>query len=158
MKNFKTLWDKHKVFILSLLAAVATALTPLTVQMDSEVTYKMIGFAAFQAGLGFIAQKWRGQGLTMFGIIGNTAGVISQALEYGEIRTPILALQVFIAIITAVSSDPKSRGYEKSDVITQAKIEGEMNIPAPLTSQRIKDEVKELKKEGVDSSNYSSTD
>lgn len=150
MRNIKTFWDTHKVFILALFAAVVTGITPLTVPMDQEVTFKMIGFAALQAALGFIAQKWRGQGMTIFGIIGNTAGIVSQAITYGEIKTPVLALQVFIAIITAVMSDPKSRGYEKSDIITQAKIEGEINIPAPLTSKRIKEEAEEIKKERLD--------
>lgn len=128
MKEF---FAKHKVFILGGLAAIAVVLQEFISQ--PEPSWKVVGFAAFMALLAFVAKEWRGQGLSIVGIVGNLAGVFVTIWQTGNFTWTQFALQAILAIIATAVPNPKSVGYEKTDVIQQAKSDGETTHPANLT-------------------------
>lgn len=128
MKEF---FLKHKVFILGLLAAVAVVLQEFI--GHPEPSWKVIGFAAFMAVLAFIAKEWRGQGLSIVGIVGNLAGVFVTIQQTGNFTWSQFAVQAILAIIATAAPNPKSVGYEQSQTIQDAKTAGEMERPAKFT-------------------------
>lgn len=131
----QTFWDKNKVFILGLLGAAALTLQQFVGQPDDDVKLKAVGFALLMTVLSFLARNWRGQGLSIAGIIGNLAGVFVTIQETGQFSWVQFILQGIIAIIAAAGADPKSRGYENTAVIKEAKKEGEQIQPASLTAK-----------------------
>lgn len=139
MKEF---WNKNKVFILGLLSAIAVAITPFVQDADQSdaVKWSTVGFAVLMAILAYLAKSWRGQGLSILGIVGNIAGVATTLLTQGtQVNSKTfylqLILQTFLAILAAAAPDPKSRGYEQTDTIKDAKREGEAIQPASLTAK-----------------------
>lgn len=123
----QTTWQKilaffttNKVFILGLLAAIAVVLQQFL--SEPTIDWKTVGLAIGIAILSYVANLWRGQGVTIFGIIGTLAyvfvqnAVIGVPLDWGKI---ILAF--ILAFIAAVAPPPKSLNYEKSAVIVEAK-------------------------------------
>lgn len=137
MKQF---WDNNKVFILGLLGAVALALQPFINNATDDIKWKSVGFAALMAALSYVAKEWRGQAISIIGILGNLAGVYVTIQQTGVFSWNQFILQGVVAIIAAVSADAKSRGYEQTPTIKQAKIEGEINNPAALTNAEVKRE------------------
>lgn len=130
-----TFWNKNKVFILGLLSAIALTIQPFAANTTEDVKWKVIGFAALVAVLSYFAKEWRGQGLSIVGIIGNTSAVFLTVLNTGNFSWNQLILQLILAILTASGADPKSRGYENTQVIKDAKKEGEQINPAQLTTK-----------------------
>jgi hypothetical protein len=118
-----TFWDKYKVFILGLLGSIALVLQEFIGQPD--VDYKVILFAAFLGALSYIATAWRGQGLTIIGIIGTLANAFITVNATGNFTWTQFVLSAIVAIITASAPDPKPRGYEATDLIKEAKNEGQ---------------------------------
>lgn len=131
----KTFWNRNKVFILGLLGAIALAIEPFAANSSEDVKWKVIGFAVLVAALSYFAKEWRGQGLSIVGILGNVSGVFVTVWNTGHFTWNQFILQMILAIITAAAPDPKSRGYENTPVIKEAKKEGEQISPAKLTSK-----------------------
>jgi membrane protein implicated in regulation of membrane protease activity len=131
----KTFWDKNKVFILGLLGAIALAIEPFAANTSDDVKWKVVGFAVLVAVLSYFAKEWRGQGLSIIGILGNTSAVFVTVWNTGHFTWNQFILQLILAILTAAGADPKSRGYEKAEVIKEAKKEGEQINPAQLTTK-----------------------
>ena len=131
----KEFWNKNKVFILGLLGSIALAIEPFAANTSDDVKWKVVGFAIGVATLSFFAKEWRGQGLSIVGIIGNISAVFVTVWNTGNFSWNQLILQLILAIITAAGADPKSRGYESSQVIKEAKKEGEEINPAQLTAK-----------------------
>jgi membrane protein implicated in regulation of membrane protease activity len=132
MKQF---WYKNKVFILGLLGSIALAIEPFAANTSDDVKWKVVGFAALVAVLSYFAKEWRGQGLSIVGILGNVSAVFVTVWNTGNFSWNQFILQLILAIITAAGADPKSRGYENAEVIKEAKKEGEVINPAQLTSK-----------------------
>lgn len=130
-----TFWNKNKVFILGLLGAIALAIEPFAANTSEDVKWKVVGFAVGVAILSFFAKEWRGQGMSIVGIIGNVSAVFVTVWNTGNFTWNQFILQLILAIITAAGADPKSRGYENSEVIQTAKKEGELINPAQLTTK-----------------------
>lgn len=88
--------QKNKV----LLAAIASALI-LTLQqfVGKEVEWRAIGFACLLTVLGVIGRSWRGQGLSITGIIGNMAFAFVTIWETGTFTWHDFVLQSAIAIL-----------------------------------------------------------
>lgn len=126
-------FQKNKVFILGLLASISLILQEFIGQ--PEVDLKVIGFAVGMATLAFLAKEWRGQGLSIIGIVGNLAGAFITVHETGNFSWLQFVLTGTVAIIAASAPDPKSRGYEHTETITQAKKQGEKIQPAALTNK-----------------------
>lgn len=137
MKNF---WDKNKVFILGALGAIALALQPFIDNANEDIRWKSVGFAALMAALAYVAREWRGQAISIIGILGNLAGVYVTIQQTGAFTWNQFILQGVVAVIAAVSADAKSRGYEHTATIKQAKIEGEITNPASFTNAEVKRE------------------
>lgn len=131
----QTFWDKYKVFILGLIGAAAIAVQPFVLNTTEEIKWQAVGTAAGLAVLSFIAKEWRGQGMTIIGIIGVSADTIYNLIDSGTFSWQRAILSVIIAIAFAAMPDPKSRGYENSSTIKEAKREGETIQPAKLTSK-----------------------
>jgi MFS family permease len=130
-----TFWNKYKVFIFGLLGAIALAIQPFATNTSEEVKWKVVGFAALVAVLSYFAKEWRGQGLSIVGILGNVSGVFVTVWNTGHFSWNQFILQIILAIITAAAPDPKSRGYENTEVIKDAKREGEQINPAQMTAK-----------------------
>jgi membrane protein implicated in regulation of membrane protease activity len=131
----KTFWDKNKVFILGLLGAIALAIEPFAANTTDDVKWKVVGFAALIGVLSFFAKEWRGQGLSILGILGNVSAVFITVWNTGHFSWNQFILQAILAVLTAAGADPKSRGYENTQVIKEAKKEGEQINPAQLTTK-----------------------
>jgi len=129
----QTFWDKHKVFILGLLASISIVLQQYVGQAQPDT--KVLLYAVVMTVLSYLASKWRGQGLSIIGIVGTLAGVFVTENETGNFTWFQFGLQATIAVIAAAAPDPKSRGYEHSETITAAKKEGNKLMDAPITSK-----------------------
>lgn len=118
----QTFWQKNKVFIIGLMSAIALAITPFAQEGNPGDTVKWttVGFAAAIAVLSYFGKNWKGQGLTIFGIIGNAAAVAGNLLTQGShvnVNTFImqLVIQTFIAIALAASSNPETVPVKPKD-------------------------------------------
>ncbi len=128
-------WNKNKVFILGLIGAVTLAIQPFATNTSEEVKWKLIGFAALVATTSYFARNWRGQGVSVLNVLGQVAGAMTVVLQSGNWRWDQMILQIMIGIGLFAMPDPKSRGYEHSELIKEAKKEGEQILPAQLTSK-----------------------
>lgn len=133
MKTFKQFIDDNKVFLIGLAGALALALQQFL--GTPEVNFPAVGFAALIAILSYFAKEWRGQGVTILGIIGTVSGVFVQLQQAGTFTWNQFFLASVAAILSAVAPPPKSSGYEESEVIKEAKAEGEEIHPASLTDK-----------------------
>src|SRR5688500_3880534 len=106
-----TFWNKYKVFIFGLLGAIAMAIQPFATNTSDDVKWRVVGFAALVAVLSYFAKEWRGQGLSIVGILGSVSGVFVTVWNTGNFSWNQFILQIILAIITAAAPDPKSRGY-----------------------------------------------
>lgn len=110
----------NKVFILGLISALAVVLQQALV--EPSINWPTMAFGAGIAVLSYIANQWRGQGVTLFGIIGTVAYVISTTIAYGvPIEWGKLLIAIILAILSAFMPPAKSVNYEKSAVIEKAK-------------------------------------
>ena len=131
----QTFWDKNKVFLLGLLGAIAIAIQPFVLNVNEAIKWPVIGTAAGLAALSFVAKEWRGQGMSILGILGVAADVIYNLIDQGTFTWERALTSIFVAVAFLVAPDPKSRGYEQSSAIKSAKKEGESITPAKFTSK-----------------------
>lgn len=122
-KSLPQLIEDNKVFLIGLASAVALALQQFLGTAD--VNWKAVTFAAFIAGLSYIANAWRGQGVTILGIIGTVSGVFVTLNQTGMFSWSQFLLTSVAAILAAVAPPPKLNEYEKSEAIEEAKAEAE---------------------------------
>lgn len=131
----QTFWDKHKVLILGALGAALLIVQQFMDNGVEKVDWKSLGFAAFIAIVGYIGRELRGQGMTITGIIGTVAYVFHNEWGTDTFTWDKFILAAILAIGTTALPDFKSRGYENTEVIKQAKKEGEQIQPAKLTAK-----------------------
>lgn len=116
MNNF---FSKNKVFLLGLLSAIAVVLQQYN---TPNPDYKAIGLACGLAVLSYIANAWRGQGVTILGIVGIMAGVFVNSYHAGEHISWTAMIGSFVAaILAAVAPPPKPKTYEEDPNIEAAK-------------------------------------
>lgn len=133
MKDFL---DKNKVLLTGLAGAIAIVLQQY---LSAEVIdWKVIGFAVMIAGLSFFAKEWRGQGVTILGIIGSIAGVISEELTKGQVDFSKLILYAIVAVLGAVAPPVKLNTYEQSSPIVEAKDQATAIKEAEKTEEKAK--------------------
>ena len=77
--------------------------------------WKAIGFAAFISVLGVIANQWKGQGVTVTGIIGTLAGVFNNNMTTGQFTWNEFILSSLLALLMAVTASlqPEKKEAEK---------------------------------------------
>ena len=121
MKTLLLFWNTNKVFILGLLSAVGLSLNEMLTANTGNMNLKVYGFAALMAALSFIANKWRGQGVTITGIVGILSAVFVQMHTTGNFTFPQFIIYSALAIMAAVAPPPKSIAYENAPNIVAAK-------------------------------------
>lgn len=120
----QTFIERNKVFLLGLAASIAVALQQFL--GTTEINWRVIGYAAGMAGLSFLANQWRGQGVTILGILGTLAGTFVAIHNTGTFTWNQFILSSVAAILAAVAPPAKQVEYEKSPTIVEAKQEGEV--------------------------------
>lgn len=118
MKNFI---QKNKVFLIGLLGSITVVLQQFIGQ--PSIDWKVLGFGALIAALSYVANQWRGQGVTVIGILGTLAGTFVSIQSTGHFSWTQFAISCAVALLAAVSPPPKPLEYEKSETIQQAKKE-----------------------------------
>lgn len=113
--------EKNKVFLLGLAAAITVVLQQFL--GTPEINWRAVGFAAGIAVLSFVANQWRGQGVTALGIIGTLAGTFVSIHNTGNFSWNQFILSAAVAILAATAPPPKLLEYEKSAPIVEAKKE-----------------------------------
>jgi hypothetical protein len=115
MQKIKDFFITNKVFFIGLLSAIATVVQQYTMQNPD---YKAIGLAVGLAILSYISNEWRGQGVTILGIVGILAGVIFNAFNSGTHITIVQLIgAILIAVLAAVAPPAKPSTYENSTSI-----------------------------------------
>jgi hypothetical protein len=116
--------EKNKVFLIGLAAAIAVTIQQFLGTV--EVNWRVIGYAAGMAALSYIANQWRGQGVTILGIVGTLAGTFVAIHNTGTFTWNQFILSAIAALLAAVAPPPKQKEYEQSPIIIEAKKEGEV--------------------------------
>lgn len=112
---------KNKVFLSGLAAAIAVVVQQFL--GTPEINWKAVGFAAGMAVLSYIANQWRGQGVSILGIVGTLAGTFVSVHNTGNFTWNQFILASVAALLAAVAPPPKQKEYEKSATIEEAKKE-----------------------------------
>jgi cell division protein FtsW (lipid II flippase) len=124
----QSFFNEYKVVILGLISAVALALNELFIQHESST--KVLVYAAFLAAVSFLAKNLRGQWATIAGIVGTALSTYITQEQSGSISWPQIIMQAVIAFLAVVAPPPKSRGYEHTQTIQNAKAAGEVSFPS----------------------------
>jgi hypothetical protein len=106
MKFIKT----NRVFFASLIGAIILVLQQAL--SNHQTDWKAIAFAVLLAGIGVIANEWKGKGLTLFGVLGTLAGTFQTIWSTGHFTMNEFILSSGIAILLAVSGSlqPENAG------------------------------------------------
>lgn len=115
-------FQKNWVFISGLISAAVVAIQQYVGSGTPDL--KVVGFAVLMAVLSFVANQWRGKGVTVTGIIGVLAATFSTIQLGQHIEWTQLILQAVVAIGMAVAPPPKAQGYEETQTILSAKEAG----------------------------------
>lgn len=118
MKNFLA---KYKVFLSGLAAAIAVSLNQLLSSSGHSADLKVYLFAGLMAALSFLSTQWRGQGVTILGIVGTLAGVFVTMQQTGTFTWNQFIMLGIAAILSTVAPPPKPLSYEKNETIVSAK-------------------------------------
>lgn len=110
---------KNKVFLIGLAASICVVLQQFLGQPD--IDYKVIGFAALMAILSYVANQWRGQGVTILGVVGTLAGTFVSINSTGHFTWNQFIISAVAALLSAVAPPPKPATYEKNVAIVEAK-------------------------------------
>ena len=109
---------RNRVFILGLVSSVVLAVQQLLT--TSPIDWKVIGYAALMAALSFVANQWRGKGVTLLGIIGTLAASFVTIYETGGFSWSQFAISAIMALLSAVAPPPKPSTYEHDATIVNA--------------------------------------
>ena len=111
--------NKNKVFLLGLLGSIAVVIQQFT--LEPTVDWKAVGFAVLMATLSYFANAWRGQGVSLLGILGTLAGVFVSMQTTGHFTWNQFIVSVIAALLSAVAPPPKLATYETNSNIVEAK-------------------------------------
>lgn len=119
MKKF---FADNKVFIIGLITSLCVVGQQY---LDEKVADPFIvGFGVAGAIASYFAKNLRGQWGSIIGIGGNMIAVLTQAhITQQPINPWQLIIQAAVAYMGIIASPPKSRSYEKTDTIADAKQE-----------------------------------
>lgn len=93
---------RNKVVISAFLSAIILVLQQALSTHTTDL--KALGFAALIAVLGVVANQWKGQGVTVTGILATLAGVFINIQQSGTFTWNEFILSALVALLTAVSS------------------------------------------------------
>lgn len=127
MKEF---FDKNKVLIIGLLSAIALPVYELL--KNGETSTKVLVMSGAVALTSYLARNLRGQWATIAGAVGTMlATYIIQDQTGLPISWAQIIMQGLVLLLAASAPPPKSRGYESTAIIMEAKKEGEIAVPTP---------------------------
>ena len=110
---------KNRVFIFGLLSSLSLTLQQLISSNTTDV--KVLSYAAMMAILSYIANQWRGKGVTILGIVGTMASTFITIQQTGNFTWQQFIFSALAAVLAAVAPPPKADTYEHNEVIVQAK-------------------------------------
>lgn len=122
MAKIKTFLIKYKVFLSGLAAAIALSLNQLLSSAGHSDDLKVYLYAAGMAALSYIATQWRGQGMSILGVVGTLSGVFVTMVSSGSFSWTEFGLFGTVAILGLVAPPPKPLTYEHNEAIVNAKI------------------------------------
>lgn len=131
-------FTKNKVLIVGLLSAVILPVYELI--SKGETSTKVIIMSASVALTAYLARNLRGQWATIAGIIGTVlATYIAQDQSGQPISWAQLILQGVVLFLAASSAPAKSKAYEETPIIKEAKQQAENAVPtiAPPAPQKL---------------------
>lgn len=99
MQKFLT---NNKVLISALVSALVLVLQQYMAP-GADFSWKAIGIASLLAVIGVVANQWKGQGVTIFGIIGTLAGVFHNIWTTGTFTWNEFILASLVAILTTLA-------------------------------------------------------
>ncbi len=124
----QTFFNENKVLIFGLLSAVALTLNEMF--GAGEASPKVLVFAGLVAAASFLAKNLRGQWATIAGLVGTAITTYLTMEQQGSISWAQLVLQVVIGFLAITMPPAKSVGYERTQLITEAKAQGEDAKPS----------------------------
>lgn len=144
-----TFWERYRVFIFGLVGAIAISLQALLTETGEGQDTKVYLYAALMAALSFIATEWRGQGVSITGILGTLAGVFVTMQTSGTFTWAQFVVSAVLAVLAAVAPPPKPLTYEKNDAIVEAKTIPPVdqvvdNTKPPIGATDLKKDVRKL--------------
>lgn len=124
----QSFFQANKVLIIGLLTAIALAVNELVIKGESST--KVLIYAAGLAAASFLSNNLRGQWASIAGIFGTGLLTYITMEQNGHVSWLQLLGQAVVAFLAIVAPPAKSRGYEHSNPIEQAKSEGERLKPS----------------------------
>lgn len=99
-REMKSIFQKNYV----LLSAIASALMLVLQQalQTKETDWKIIGYSAFIAVLGLIANRWKGKGISVAGIIGTVAHAFITVQAGGEFSWHIFSMSAAVSVLATL--------------------------------------------------------
>lgn len=133
MSKIENFFVKYRVFLAGLAGSIALAVNQYLSTSGHSDDLKVYLYAIVMAGLSYIATQWRGQGMTITGVVGTLSYVFVNMHNSGTFTWTQFMLSAFVALLAMVAPPPKPLSYEHSPVIVDAK-----TIP----SETVKDDSK----------------
>lgn len=127
-----TFFEKYKVVIFGVLAAVALAVNELV--GAGEANTKVLIYAAAMAALSFLANSLRGQWATIIGVVLTSFATYLTMEQNGDVSWVQLIGSLLAALLAVFAPPAKSRGYENTTTIVQAKQQGEAITPSAAST------------------------
>jgi len=121
MTNISLFLSKYKVFLSGLAASIAVALNQLLSSSGHSQDLKVYLFAGLMAALSYVSTQWRGQGVTILGIVGTLSGVFVTMQQTGNFTWNQFIMFSVAAILSSVAPPAKPLSYEKNSLIVDAK-------------------------------------
>ena len=119
---------QNKVVIVGLIAAVLLAVQEA--MKAGESSTKVFVFAGILAAISFLANNLRGQVATIIGIVGTAISTYVTMDQTGSVSWSQIVLQTMLALLAVFAPPAKSKGYEYTQTIQQAKSQGERIKPS----------------------------
>jgi hypothetical protein len=119
---------QNKVVIVGLLTAVLLAVQEA--MKAGESSTKVFVFAGILAAISFLANNLRGQVATIIGIVGTAISTYVTMDQTGSVSWSQIVLQTMLALLAVFAPPAKSKGYEYTQTIQQAKSQGERIKPS----------------------------
>lgn len=121
---------KNKVVIIGVLAAAFLAVSEAV--KGGEASIKVLVFSGLIAAAGWVANNLRGQVASIVGLVGNALVTYLTMQENGSVSWAQILIQFILGVLAILSAPAKSAGYEKTELIVEAKKEGEVIQPSPV--------------------------
>lgn len=125
--TFEKFFGNNKVVIIGFLTAVALAVSELI--KGGESSTKVLIFSAAIAAASWLARNLRGQWATITGLLGSALSTYLTMVQAGTVSWSQLILTLVVSLLAVLSAPAKSIGYEHTDIIMEAKKEGELTNP-----------------------------